>query len=271
MKLLFPHARGQHQNQLRRFVGYAVSLVIISGYLAWGPIFAQVAGPTLSIPQALPAMAGQPVTVPIDLQTGETAVASIVFSIDFDQTCLGFDSSDNDHDGLFDNVHFNMPAAFRGSVSYTAADLAGELDFVIADFAPPIATLPNKDGLVTITFTPLCMPAADAAITATVGFAHAPMVSFGGPDGNDLSGATSDGAVEIHAPGAATVTPTATLTPSATPLTTATSLPTAPATPTFTATAAVTPNVTVTLTPTATPMTEQSPQALHVFLPWIKR
>jgi len=271
MKHLFPHALAQHSNQLCRFIDYAVSFVIVSGCFVWAPIFAQVVGPTLSIPQGFPALAGQLVTVPLNLQTGGTAVASMAFSVDFDQTCLGFDNSDNDHDGILDNVHFNMPAAFSGSVSYAEADVDGELDFVIADFSPPIAPLPNKNGLVTITFITLCTPKVDAPLTATVGFAHAPLVSFGGPDGNDLSGATSDGTVVISIPTPATVTPTATFPDTAAPLTTATITPTTPATTTSTATATITSSVTGTPTPIATAGTEQNLQGLPVFLPWIKR
>ncbi|MEZ4862377.1 MAG: hypothetical protein R3C14_13760 [Caldilineaceae bacterium] len=265
----------QRVDIFRMFAGVLVALAIISSGLWQGQLWAQVTGPTLTIPQAIAATVGHPVLAPVDFRAGGAAVASLTFSIDFDESCLGFDDSDSNNDGLLDHVHFSKPAAFQGSVSYAAADLAGELDIVIADFSPPFAILPDTDGLVTIEFIPLCSPTGDAPLTAAIGFSHAPTVSFGDPGGRDLKGITSGGTVVIANPATATTTPTATATstttPLATPTTTSTALPTATATakattvasPTATATATVlllpsetvpaTPTVTTTATATAPP------------------
>ena len=234
--------------------GGLATLAVISGGLSSGQIFAQATDPSLAIPQAIPAVVGQPVTVPVHFRTGGAAVASVVFSVDFDEACLRFDAGDNNNDGQLDNVRFNKPAMFRGSAAYSADDLDGELDFVIADFSPPIATLPDTDALVTLEFTPTCPPPASMPITVAIAFSNAPAVSFGDPIGNDLAGTASGGTVVIAHPAAATVTPTATATATATPTPTATATPTATTIPT---------NLDDT--------TEPSRPPLRVFLPWVGR
>lgn len=240
-------------NYFYLLAGALIALVIISSSILSDRIFAQASGPSLTIPQAIPATVGNLATVPVDFRTGGAAVGSVVFSIDFDEVCLGFDARDNNNDGLPDSVHFNKPAAFRGSVAYAADDLDGELDFVIADYSPPIASLPDTDGLVTLAFTPLCTPTT-APVSAIVAFSAAPAISFGAPNGNDLMGSGRDGSVEIANPVPPTVTSTATFVPTAS----------APATPT--------PTVAPLSTPTdlhATP--EPIRQQLRIFLPWVRR
>ncbi len=95
-------------------VGGLATLVVVSGDFSWGNTFAQAAGPVMTIPQVIPAAVGCPVTMPVHFRTGGAAVASMVFSIDFDQICLRFDAVDNNSDGQPDSVHFNTPPMFRG-------------------------------------------------------------------------------------------------------------------------------------------------------------
>ncbi|MCB0063122.1 MAG: hypothetical protein KDE19_13450, partial [Caldilineaceae bacterium] len=94
--------------------------------------------PTLSIPNNIWAWMYSRVTVPINYQTGNQAVAAMAFSIDYDQTCLVFDATDQDGDGIPDDIRFAaLLNAFTISVSFDAADTDGELDFIIFDAAPP--------------------------------------------------------------------------------------------------------------------------------------
>lgn len=201
-------------------------------------LYAQTTGPALVIPQAIPATVGQPVTVPIRFQPGDKSVGSLVFSIDFDETCLAFDDKDDNQDGQPDHLHVTLPPMFRHTIAYDANDLDGELDFVIADYAPPIASLPDTDALISLIFTPLCLPAAGHVVTAAVAFSNVPAVSFGDSTGNDLAGSAQEGAVIICG--------------DLLPMPTVTLWPTAPATPTLIATVpAAPPAPPVTPTPVA--------------------
>ena len=196
-------------NQFQRFCSSVVLVAVISGCLLWGRMMAQSTGPSLALPVGLPATVAQRVTVPVNFRTAGAAVGSLIFSIDFDESCLRFDASDLNNDGLLDSVRFTLPAAFQVSVAYAATDTDGELDFAIADYAPPIAALPNLDGLVAIDFTPLCSPTSATPISAAIRFARAPAVGFGGVDGRELTGTTQDGTVAITLPPSANVAPVA--------------------------------------------------------------
>lgn len=279
-------------NYFLRF-GRLVLVAVISGYGLGGQLLAQSSGPTLRLPPALPAVVGQRVTVPIDFRPGGDAVAGLTFSIDFDESCLGLDASDQDGNGLLDRVRFTLPAAFQVSVAYAAADTDGELDVVIADYAPPIASLPSLDGIVAIDFMPLCSTPDNTPVRAAIRFASAPAASFGAVDGRDLSGVTQDGAVLITLVAVATLTPTvtpiatvtatvtttATATPSgsATAIATTTPMATDPATTTPMATdpATATPMATGTLIPTAIPNATATPLPTHqpwpLFLPLLRQ
>lgn len=208
--------------------------------------------PTLAIPTGIVGVSGELVTAPVDFRNDGRAISSTTFSIDFDESCLAFNASDSDGNGTPDAVRFQVPGAFRGSAAYDPVDSDGEIDITIADFSPPISTLPDTNALVEIDFTAVCTPTAGETITAPVAFSAAPVATFGDPSGDEVAGASSDGSVVIQeAPEAtATLTPTLSPTASATPTPTFTS--TATASPTLTATPANTPRPTPTgLVPTA--------------------
>lgn len=259
-------------NHFLRF-GSLVLLVMISCCWLGGRLLAQSSGPTLSLPPALPAVVGQRVTVSIDFRPNGAAVAGLTFSIDFNESCLGLDANDQDGNGLLDRVRLTLPAAFQGSVAYAATDTDGELDVVIADYAPPVASLPSLDGVVAIDFMPLCSPMDNTPVRAAIRFAQAPAASFGGVDGRDLSGVTQDGAVLITRLPVATVTPTVTATATATPSGSATAIATT--TPMATVPATTTPTATATLIPTAIPNATATllptHQPLPLFLPLIRQ
>ncbi len=152
-------------------------------------------GPNLVVPTAVPTSFPMPVAVPVILNSNGATISAITFSVDYDESCLAFDPSDVDLDGIPDDVVFSLPPDFLGSVTFSAGDTDGELDFAIADFIPPLAVLP--DGiLATITLTPICAPAG-SSIFAPVGFSSDPTASFGGTSGQSIAGTTLDGSVEI--------------------------------------------------------------------------
>lgn len=201
----------------------------------------------LAVPTAITATMGASVTVPVTFQNGGNAIGATTFSIDFDENCLSFNATDANNDGRPDAILFKVPLAFRSSVSYNAADVAGELDVQIADYSFPIASMPDLNPLMTIKFTPRCTPAAGELIIAPVRFSTETVASFGSVTGADVAGTTHDGSVAIYGAPADTPTPTSTPTPgpgtpSVTPTETsgpATSTPTAtpgPGTPTVTPT-----------------------------------
>ncbi|MGB0385898.1 MAG: FG-GAP-like repeat-containing protein, partial [Ardenticatenaceae bacterium] len=153
--------------------------------------------PQLSISSDIPVYIGTNVVVPVEFMSNTTQIASTVFSVDYDESCLAFDATDSDNDGVPDAISFNLPNAFNGSVSVDGSDNDGELDFFIADLSSPLASLP--DGvLLNITFTPTCTPSVGNPISATVGFSADPLASFGNTDGQSLPGTSTNGSVEIR-------------------------------------------------------------------------
>jgi hypothetical protein len=153
-------------------------------------------GPILSIQDDIPAYAGNPVSVTVNFTGSGHAIASVAFSLDYDQACLDFDPSDADGDQIPDAVQLTLPGGFSGSVTFDEGDTEGELDFFVSDLFPPLAAIPDGS-LATVIFTPTCQPAMDDTITATVGFSDDPIASFGDTDGQSIEGTTSDGSVEI--------------------------------------------------------------------------
>ena len=153
-------------------------------------------GPNLSISSYIPAYVGQTVSVPINFTSNSHGIASTVFSVDFDQTCLAFDPTDSDQDGIPDAITFNLAGAFNASVTFDGNDTDGELDFFIADLFPPLASLPDG-AFAAIAFMATCRPDPGTSIITPVGFSDDPSASFGNTDGRSVPGTTSDGSVEI--------------------------------------------------------------------------
>jgi hypothetical protein len=154
-------------------------------------------GPVLRIPSSILARAGGKVSVPVHFTGNGHQIASTTFSVDFDETCLVFDPSDNNRDGIPDAVDFNLPATFNATVTFEDEDTDGELDFMITDLLPPLSSLP--DGvLVTISFTAMCHPTQGVSIIAPVNFSDDPIASFGNTDGQSVPGMTINGSVEIR-------------------------------------------------------------------------
>lgn len=200
---------------------------------------AVAAGPTLQI-GTVPAVAeGEAVTVPLAFTSQGTAIAAMVFSLDFDESCLALNPRDANSDGRPDAITVALPPGLFASISVDPTDRDGEVDVIIADYFPPFVVLADSAALLTLTFETICVPPAGSARTAAITFASEPMPSFGTTTGQSVSGTNIGGAVTILSTRPApTTTPTVTATP--------TLIPTAPP---------MTPSATPTLIPTAPPMT----------------
>lgn len=97
------------------------------------------------------ATSGQSAAFNLFLRTSESTPSVLVFSLDLDDRALIFDDSDLNEDGIPDSILPLFPGDFSLSVQFDPTDEDGELDFIIADLAPPFASL--KSGkLFTISF-----------------------------------------------------------------------------------------------------------------------
>ena len=152
--------------------------------------------PNIQIPSNTPAYINVPTTIPVLFTPNGQNISSIVFSIDFDQTCLAFDDTDNDQDGIPDAITMNVPSAFYGGVSYNSTDTDGEIDVTIMDQMIPLASMPDSTFL-EITFTPICEPPDRTTTTTLINFSTDPLASFGNNAGMNVPGSTTNGSVII--------------------------------------------------------------------------
>ncbi len=209
--------------------------------------------PLLDIPDRIPAIVGESAVVTVNLDSDGEDISGIIFSLDIDPTCLAFNTSDANGDGIPEAAQFVLPLQFSPSLSYQADDPDGEIDVVITDYSPPLASLPNGP-LLALRFDVICQPdIADNSRISDITFSAYPPVSFGNPAGQSVAGVSSAGSVKIERPGVGTTTPTPSQTPTPTATSTATTTGTATVTGTPIPTATVTATVTATLTPTSTP------------------
>ncbi|MEZ4864025.1 MAG: hypothetical protein R3C14_22085 [Caldilineaceae bacterium] len=184
----------------------ALASLLVFGIVNSAKVQAQNNLPTLTIATDIQASAGSTVTVPIDFRNNGRAIASIAFAIEVNPTCLYFDPIDQNGDYQYDAVTFLLPAQLRGS---TKADPAsGRLEIVIADYAPPLATLPDTDGMVQLTFMANCAPEAGENVTTAINFSTEPAASFSDPQGKTVAGVVVNGTVVINSALAPSPTPT---------------------------------------------------------------
>jgi hypothetical protein len=205
------------QNQ--RLIIYLLALCVCGSCLLYEmrqnalTAYAQGGGPVLSIPTDIPAGSPGTVVVPIALQHNQIGIAALAFSIDYDPACLSLGDED-----VEDAVNFLIPSQMRGSILFDASDTDGELDIVVADYSPPLTTLPNSNPLVEVTFTVVCDPGAGETITSPILFSQAPPASFSDTLGGGVEGTVSNGTVVIqHGALPPTVTPPVTPPPDETP------------------------------------------------------
>jgi uncharacterized repeat protein (TIGR01451 family) len=160
------------------------------------PVTMHVFGPELSITSDTPSWFGRPAEVAVNFTSAGFDIAATTFSVDFDESCLQFDPTDSDANGVPDAITFATPASLQAMVTADLGDNDGELDFFIADTSLPLETF--ADGvLATIRFTTSCLPPADESLLVEVGFSNDPAASFSDPNGVSIQASTNPGIVEV--------------------------------------------------------------------------
>ncbi len=149
--------------------------------------------PGLSIPDEMRAAPGGNVIAPVAFSADGHDISSLVFSLDFDQTWLTFDPTDDDGDGIPNAVTLNLPLGFDGAVTYDADNANGELDFFIADTFPPLLAMPS--GMVASVEFGMASPGNTTE--AAIDFSDDPAASFGTTSGQSVPGTTEDGSTRI--------------------------------------------------------------------------
>ncbi len=171
----------------------AVLLLLMPTLLfSYGTAQAANGDPTLSIGDAtINVMNGTTIAVPISFADAADPndISALSFSLDFDQTCLTFDSvTDTNSDGI-PNAVTGLPTGYISTVSYNATDATGEIDLSITDQDNPQDAL--SDGvLVTFTF------GIESACRTTNGATPTAAFAFGSPSptfGNVLGAAVVGG------------------------------------------------------------------------------
>ena len=155
--------------------------------------------PRLTIPVEVPAVVDESVEVPVTVDTQTTFLTGTTFSIDYDAVCLDFDPTDADFDGIPDAATLHVPPSFGASVHFDLGDADGELDLSVID--PLYASSLSVGPVVTLTFTPTCVPTPPDTIIAPVSFSTVPMATFWNDAGQEVPGDTEGGSVEISAAG----------------------------------------------------------------------
>lgn len=176
-------------------IGLLVILIVVSLFGMSGRgivslLAAPLAGPSLVIPDMIPAEAGESVVIPVTFESNGADVASIVFSIDYDERYLTFDPT------VPDALDFDLPSGqgFVYDCVMDASDTDGEMDCTITQLTPPLDPIP--DGVILRFILQVGTPSAP--VVADVNFSHDPSPSFGDTDGQSVpSGLIDDGSVVI--------------------------------------------------------------------------
>lgn len=147
-------------------------------------------GATLTLPSLLTVEAGQTVALPVRLAGSDQQVAAAIFTLDFEPTLLHFDPTDRNGDNLPDAITFALPAGVIPKV--TVAANTGQLQFVLADWMPPLTPLPDSELAVIHLTAQATQPAS-----TTVAFIANPPASLGSVLGQSLPVATGNGLVLI--------------------------------------------------------------------------
>ncbi|HRW07669.1 MAG TPA: cohesin domain-containing protein, partial [Caldilineaceae bacterium] len=153
------------------FLSVALIAVLLGSalYGAHSRVIAQ-SQPSLTISSVAHASYGDTVTIDVDFTTSATNnIAAIIFSIDYDATCLSYQSRTFSGD---------IPASYLTSLTTDFTDPDGELDIFIADLSGS-TPLPTANNLLRLRFLVTCEPAVGQQVDATVQFSTDPAVDFG--------------------------------------------------------------------------------------------
>lgn len=151
--------------------------------------------PTLRVEQPLAAPSGDFVDVPIKLETDGASISGLAFSIDFDENCLIFDPADHDGDGIPDALDLApIEDGYSHDVSFSAADMDGEIDIILWDWTP---SAPLNNEIATLTFQVSCTPNPGQTYEARVGFSSEPSPSASDPQALRVPITHQDGVINI--------------------------------------------------------------------------
>ncbi|MEM7111119.1 MAG: BspA family leucine-rich repeat surface protein [Chloroflexota bacterium] len=146
-------------------------------------------GPSLGIANTTIDASNGTMSVPVDFAAGGAGIASLAFSIDYQESCLTYDSISG------------VPAGFVSIVNDDAGDTDGELDILIYDGTVPIETL-SDGAVVSITFNilPACITTDGTTTDTVIGFSSDPAPSMGGTDTVEvpIGSPPSDGTVTME-------------------------------------------------------------------------
>lgn len=159
-----------------------------------------IAGPTLEVANATLNADSGAISVPVLFTSNGASIASTGFSIDYQESCLSFDSVSG------------LPAGFTPSITNDPLDTDGELDISLLDDSNPIGALSDGTLLtVNLNVLPACVTTDGSTVNVTVNFSSDPTASFGDTNADDVSGASAGGTLTLQF----NATPTdTTLTPS---------------------------------------------------------
>lgn len=167
--------------------------------------------PSLTIPDDISADPGQNVTVPITLDSDGAKISGVSFSLVYDESCLSFDPSDDNSDGLPDSISLSLPADVdRTLVAPAPEGAAREVDVVLADIVFPLVAI--EDGVIVMIELNVADDAPCWGVTVDVGFWADTPATYFDTDMQEVDGTTHDGSIRISVP-----TPTPTFTPTPTP------------------------------------------------------
>lgn len=154
--------------------------------------------PDLTIPNTPLDASNGSFSVPVNFTGNGADIASVGFSIDYDETCLSFDETDSDTDGMPDAIT-GLPNGFQTTISHNSADSSGELDLSLFDSTTPIGTL--RDGplfTLALTVKPACITTDGSSRDVTINFAASPAPSFGNPGAVDVAGTATGATIALH-------------------------------------------------------------------------
>jgi hypothetical protein len=144
-------------------------------------------GPQLWIATDIPASPNSIVDVPVHFSANGNNISSIIFSVDYEQSWLQFDSS------VPMSITMNLPSPFVGSCSPNVADVNAEINCFVSHPGPVPQPLTDRV-LATIKLRTLNPP---VNLSARAGFSSTKPASFGSTAGQSVTGSTVDGSVYI--------------------------------------------------------------------------
>jgi hypothetical protein len=150
--------------------------------------------PNLSIPNTSLDASNGSFSVPVNFASDGASIASVGFGLDYQESCLTFDATDGNSDGIPDAI-----TGLPSSISHDANDTGSELDISLFDSTAPMSTL-SDGALLTVAFSvkPACITSDGTTTTVTLNFAGDPAPSFSDALANDVTGTSSGATIGLQ-------------------------------------------------------------------------